>query len=742
FLAAGRVCGRYVICVGDVANNLSIIALVGAVEIYYKVGFALAFWQRILVPLTTILGLLGWCIYRFRETRSMSLGQFLEMRYSRSLRIFAASLRSVSEMLANMIMPAIAARFFIVFLDLPHTVHLFGLAIPTFMLIVTVALTVALLLICMGGTLALIVTDAIQGMMFFPIVAVFVVFILSTFSWSNEIVPVMMDRVPGENFLNPYDLSELRDFNILFVVVLVFNAVFHKASWMGGGTYSAAKTPHEQKMAGILGTWRTAVIMTFYVLVAITVIVVMNHRAWSPQAKVVREMISGHISEELIQDDAQRMEFDARINAVPIQEHQIGTDAPLSQDENLDKPVLTVAHETFKEFEGEAAGNAKFQQYRTLFHQLMLGGAMREILPVGILGLFLLLLILAMISTDDTRIYSSAITITQDVIVPLRKKPFTPEKHLWVLRLVSIGVGVFFFCGSFFMAQLDYINLFVTLMVTMWMGGCAPVMIFGLYSRFGTTAGAFASLISGMGIAGGGILVKRNWAATVYPWLESHGWVEPVGNFLAAASRPLNPYVVWEMNPVKFPINSIEYYLITMFITLTLYCLVSLLTMKEPFNLDRMLHRGIYNVEEGDEKERFKWSLHTVFSKLIGITKEYSRGDKVIVWAVFSYSMIYYFLFAFLGVVVWNAISPWPVLWWSRYFFVVFLGVPSVILLISTVWFFIGGVIDLRKMFRDLEARVANPLDNGRVDGHVSVVDKAQFEKAEHSDEDSKAEKE
>ncbi len=42
FLSAGRLCGRYVICVGDVANALSIIGLLTYVEIHYKTGFALA----------------------------------------------------------------------------------------------------------------------------------------------------------------------------------------------------------------------------------------------------------------------------------------------------------------------------------------------------------------------------------------------------------------------------------------------------------------------------------------------------------------------------------------------------------------------------------------------------------------------------------------------------------------------------------------------------------------------------
>ena len=134
------------------------------------------------------------------------------MRYNRPFRIFAAALRSLSEMLANMIMPAVAARFFIYFLDLPHSFHLGGLEVPTFAFIVIICLTVAIGLICMGGTLALVITDAIQGMICFPLLVVFIAFILYKFSWSNEIIPVMMDRVQGESFLNPYDVSKLRDF--------------------------------------------------------------------------------------------------------------------------------------------------------------------------------------------------------------------------------------------------------------------------------------------------------------------------------------------------------------------------------------------------------------------------------------------------------------------------------------------------------------------------------------------------
>ena len=731
FLAAGRVCGRYVISVGDLANALSIIGLVAYVEIHYKTGFALGFWVIPLSSVMVFMGLFGYCTYRFRETKAMSLGQFLEMRYNRPFRIFASSLRSVSEILANMIMPAIAARFFIYFLDLPETFQLFGLAVPTFMVVMIIALTVAVALICMGGTLTLIITDAIQGMLSFPLIAIFAIFILWKFNWSTEIIPVMVDRAPGESFLNPFDLSKLRDFNLFLIAVSVAGLIFHRASWIGAGSTSAARNPHEQKMAGLLGTWRNSVTAVFFLLISISIITVINHANWAPQAKGIRDEISARISRELVPDDARREIFDARITAIPAQVQQIGVDTPLSQDANLDTPLLEAVHETFKEFEGEADGNALFQEFRTLYHQMMLSVTMRNILPVGLTGLFCLLMVLAMISTDNSRIYSAALTLTQDVILPLQKTPMSLAKHVRTLRLVSVGIGVFFLCASYFMAQLDYIQLFVTIMISIWLGGCGPVMIFGLYSRFGTTAGAFASLISGALISLTGIFLQRNWADMIYPWLIKINAVEPVGNFLSAVSKPLNPYIVWEMNPVKFPINSYEIYFATMIFSLLLYCAVSLLTKKEPFDLDRMLHRGIYNLD-GDEKERLRWSPRTVFIKLLGITKEYTPGDKVIAWVLFLYSFVFQIMIGFVGILIWNVFSPWPVEWWGRYFLIFTLVVPGIMAVISTFWFGIGGVIDLRRLFRDLKERVENPLDNGQVDGHISLADKAQFEEREH----------
>lgn len=730
FLSAGRVCGRYVVCASDVANALAVVGLVGYAESQYKCGFALSFWMTLALPVSMVMSLTGFCLYRFRETRAMSMGQFLEMRYNRPLRIFAAVLRSACEILCNAIMPAVAARFFIYFLGLPHTVTLFGVECSTMLLLIIFCLTVAISIICMGGTLSMVVTDALQGIFMFPIIAVFIFFILHKFNWSQEIVPVMLDRVKGESFLNPYDIGKLRDFNLFAVMIIIYNRIFHRASWYGAGLYSAAKNPHEQKMSGVLASWREHITSILHVLVALTLIVLLNHRNFAPEAHAIRSEISTRVAQELITDPAAREDFTRTINAVPVQEHRIGVDPPLSEKSNLDTPLLEAAHGKLVEQNGEAKGNAAYLQFRTLFHQEMLAVSMRRLLPGGIMGLFMLLMILAMISTDNTRIFSAAVTFSQDVILPFRKTPFTFRQHLWMLRLVSIAIGIIFTIGSVYMAQLDYIQLFVTIATSIWLGGCAPVMIFGLYSRFGTSAGAFASLVSGMLLSLAAIFSQRNWADIIYPWLAGKGWAEPLGRFLHALSAPFNPYVVWEMNPVKFPINSYEIFFLISLFTMFLYCVVSWLTLKEPFNLERILHRGKYNVD-GEAKTETRFEIRTLFRSILGITPDYTLGDKIISWTLFIQSFVWGFLVTFVGVVIWNAISPWPPAWWGSYFFVTILAVPLAFSLISVFWFGIGGTVGLIQLFRDLKTRQINPLDNGQVEGNVSLADKARFEKVE-----------
>lgn len=725
YLAAGRVAGRYVISVGDMTSGLSVIVLVALVEAKYQVGYALSFWEFLLVPVSIIMSLTGYCVYRFRETRSLSIGQFLEMRYSRSLRIVAASLRTISEMITNAIGPAVAANFFIYFIGLPHKIVVLGVPLPTFALIVLAMLLLAILVIWPGGRVSLLITDSFQGLMSYPIFVIIAGYILIHFGWNESIAPVMMDRVAGENFLNPFDIEKLRDFNIFALFVTIMGNVLNRASWIGNDASTCGRTPHEQKMAGVLGAWRNGFGQLMCLLVAIMIVTLMTHERFADKASDIRQQLSRKVGQETVADPALQNQLTARISDIPIQRHQIGVDPPLSRQSNLDTAYMQAARETLGT---SPEGNLLYQKFYTLYHQMMLPVALRNLLPVGLMGLFCLLMIMLMLSTDDARIFNSSSTIMQDIILPLRKKPLTPKEHLLWLRICSLSVAAFFFVVSMFFVQLDYIQMFVTIMTAIWLGGAGPIMVFGLYSRFGTATGAFCSLIFGSGFSVAGLFCQRNWAATIYPWLHAHGWDVPLSVFLRQVSAPFEPYISWTVNPVKFPINSYELYFLSMVFGIMGYVIGSLLTRKQPYDLDRLLHRGSYNIN-GEHKEPFSWSVSHILDKIVGITPEYTRGDRIIAWSVVGYAIIYKFCLCFLAVLIWNLISPWPSSWWSTYFFITSLIVTSLIGVISTVWFLIGGVIDLRKLFRDLSARIDNPLDDGRVDGNVSLVDKEVFDR-------------
>ncbi len=151
FLAAGRVAGRYVISVGDLTAGLSVITLVALCEAKYQTGYGVDFWGKLVAPLGVVFSLTGYCVYRWRETKALSFGQFLEMRYNRAFRIFASALRTISEMITNALGPAIAVNFFIYFLGLPHSVSIFGLSIPCFTIILVLLMSMAMVCIWPGG---------------------------------------------------------------------------------------------------------------------------------------------------------------------------------------------------------------------------------------------------------------------------------------------------------------------------------------------------------------------------------------------------------------------------------------------------------------------------------------------------------------------------------------------------------------------------------------------------------------
>ncbi len=721
FLAAGRVAGRYVISVGDMASSLSVISLVAICEQNYQTGFGIAFWNNIMFPIGIVLALTGYCTYRWRQTRCLSKGQFIEMRYgSRSFRIVTAVISNMSEMIANAIGPAIAAKFFIYYLGLPHKVMFLGISLPCYGIIVTMCLCLALLLILPGGRISLLVTDCVQGLISYPIFVIFVGFILLKFGWNVNLMPILCDRVPQQSFLNPYDVAQLRDFNLFALVVTLTTTILNRASWIGNDTCNSGRSPHEQKMAGVLGTWRNGFSWIIIVLLGVMVYAFMNSANFSGhdsrnRFKVtnneIRQELSKRVLAEVVPEKSRYDELAAAVGKIPPAGHVIGKDAPLSQQKNLDTRYFSVVR---GELGDTPEARREFQQYRSIYRQMLMPTVMRKILPVGLAGLFCLLMVMLLVSTDDSRIFNAASGIVQDIILPFMKKRLSPEKHLALLRWTSVCVCIFFFIVSCFFSQMDYIVMFTTIVCALWLGGAGPIMVFGLYSRFGNLTGAWCSIIFGTGTSLFGMICQYNWAQTIYPFLESREWVLPLENFLHAVSSPFEPWIHWQMDSVRFPINSYEIFFIAMLLAVSGYIIGSYATY-QPFDLDRLLHRGKYSDGESNLKPSASWSPLALVKRVVGIDSEYTLGDKIIAWSVSIYSFGYVFGLNFITVLTWNAFDRWPLPWWSRYFFITSLVIPGIIGVISTVWFMIGGARDTIRLFKELKIQVEDQSDNGQI---------------------------
>ena len=784
FLSAGRIARRYVLCVASAEANFGLITLVGSLEASYNSGFAYGFWGSIIAPVGMVLGLVGFCNYRFRETRAMTMGQFFEMRYNRPFRTTASFIQAFYGVLNYAIFPAVGARFMMYFLHLPVSWSLFGFPVSTFATIMLIALALACFIACAGGQITIMVTDCVQGILSYPIYLLIAVFFLLKFSWWNDLLPAITARPEGASFLNPFDTGDLRDFNIFFVVSGLLSTFLMRLSWGSRGYDSAAKNAHEAKMGAVLGTWRAGFGSMMFLLIGAIAYAFHNSPKFAEESVRVRASLAAKAYEDVA--------FGAK-SAIPAEENAAisrafasvpprtafttdagyatlgaeaaaaatacGADAATAARAGHDAQVARFKSETADPFlaaasatlggekseeeikamsEGERAAwgaqRARNQTLGTIFTQQRVPATIRAILPVGLVGLFCAMALFLMLTTDTTYLHGWASVIVQDFLLPLRRTPWTPHAQIRNLRIAICGVAASAFIFSYFFGQVDFILMFFSITGALWMAS-GPIITLGLYWKRGTTAGAFTALILGAGAAVAAIVAQKLWVPDLYPWIVRHGFGPGLDAFLRACSAPFEPWVHWELTADKFPINSVEVGVITQLFTLLLYIGVSLATCRTPFNMDRLLHRGVY----ADAREKAREAAHVpLLQRLLGIDGNYTRGDKALAWSVFLWSFGWGFCLCFLGNVIWHAISPQPFEWWGRYFFLTNIAVPFFVGIVSTFWFGICSTRDLLRLFRDLDDREQaggglNALDDGRVEGHVSLADADEVRRAEEA---------
>lgn len=605
FMSAGRVAGPYLLAVARGEMQAGAVVFVASFELISRSGFTLNWWGLIGIPVGLLVALSGFVVFRFRQTRALTLSQFFEQRYSRRLRVFTGMLGFVAGIVNFGIIPAVGARAMVYFLGLPAFMQIGGWQIDTYIVLMALFLGGALFMVLCGGLISMMVTDCLEGIMSQVFYIIIIAALLSLFSW-REVNEVLSAQPAGHSLLNPFDTSAIKDFNIWYILMGLFVTVYGTMAWQNAQGYnSAAITPHASVMGGILGRWREAGKAAVVTLLAICAMTFLRHPDFAEQARPVFAEV-------------------ARI------------------------------------------GNPQIEQ------QMLIPCALSHFLPAGILGLLCAILLMGIIGGDSSHIHSWGGIFIQDVVMPLRREPLSPQRHILWLRLSMAGVAVFAFLFGIFFRQTEYIFLWWAVTMAIYVGGAGAVIIGGLYWKKGTTAGAWAALLVGSLLSVGGILARQIWGDA-------------------------------------FPMNVQQASFLATLLALVSYVVGSLITCREDFDMDRLLHRGKY----AEPESASTIGQPPAWSRLIGVTADFSRSDKWIAGSYLGWSLLWFVIF--IAGCIWNIVSPWPAAVWSAYWRVVGIGVPIFMAVVMAVWFTWGGLRDMRRLFQKLSAERVDPNDDGSV---------------------------
>lgn len=611
FLAANRTAGRYLICIGDGMAALGAITIIMMFEMFYKAGFPVVWWDMMrLMIIPPVLALSGWIIYRFRETRALTLAQFFEMRYSKNFRIFAGIITWFAGIVNFGIFPAVGARFFIYFLGFQETTL-------TYIIFLIVLIAFALYFTFVGGQIAVMLTDFIQGVFCNLFFIIILISVFNIFSWEQVVEVLSSLSKENASMIHPFDIGNAESFNTGFYLIMAFLAAYIFMAWQGTQGYNAsAINAHEARMGKSLATWRLLLQSVFVLVMPLCALTFMHHPDFAGQASEATKTIAT-ISDEVI----------------------------------------------------------KTQVSTTII--------LRHILPIGAMGGLCGIMLAAFISTHNTYLHSWGSIFIQDVVMPFRKTPFPAKEHLRWLRYSILGVAVFIFLFSIFFRQTEYIIMFFQITGSIFFGGAGSVIIGGLYWKRGTTAGAWSGMITGGAISMTGVILRQLHASS------------PFENeiLLYIASRSGNILAFWAS-----------------LAAIVAYICGSLLTCKTPFNLDKILHRGKYAITE----DRVNYAAKPVsrIRALIGMGPEFNRRDKVLYMALISWMAI--LIIGFVGISIYNMLVEVSQQWWIKFWHVYILVTFSCGCIVA-VWFTIGGIIDVRKMFKRLSVASRDTEDDGRV---------------------------
>jgi len=293
--------GRYLGLGSDSMQGVGAITILALWQMNYKAGFSGQWWYLLTPTVGIVVALTGWGICRFRETRAMTLGQFVEMRYGKRTRILFASLVYVAGILNMGIFPAVGAGFFVYYCGLPPQPNVGGLEVPTVLPVMLLLVGSAVVLCFWGGQVTVVVTDFVQSV-FVNLMLIGMMFVLyRMFTW-DQFAEAFRSAPNGDALLNPFHTEGMSEFNTAFFLLLPYYwTVYGVVSWSPNtNLVGSARDAHEARMMRVLLHVRNLAMMGLGLFVLpLAAFVLMNHPHFSDQASEAAQAIDGIAVEQV-----------------------------------------------------------------------------------------------------------------------------------------------------------------------------------------------------------------------------------------------------------------------------------------------------------------------------------------------------------------------------------------------------------------------------------------------------------
>jgi SSS family solute:Na+ symporter len=447
YIGAGRGVGTWLGIATMTGTELGLITVMYNAELGYKDGFASFHIGVVFGLMTLVIGLSGFIVGPLRREKVLTIPEYYEKRYGKSVRVTGAIILSLAGILNMGVFLNIGSKFIVGITGLNPD----AMAVP---IVMTLLLVIVLFYTVLGGMISVIITDYIQFVVLsFGMIAT-TLFAINRLGMETIISTVEKQMASG---FNP--VSANSDFGISYVTFTIVMALMTCAVWP---TMVARALVMESETA------------------------VKKQYTWSSISMTMRMVIPafwGICAFAFMHQVANKDVGDYFLRTAKPAE-QVAEDGEV-KDKSSDGQRVTSSEPEY--YSHNKHPNAAYAM------PVFLG----RLLPMGLIGVITAAMIAAFMSTHDSYLLCWSSVIVQDVIAPLRKESISVKGRITLTRIFVVVIGVFVWAWGLFYEGDDRIWDYLAVTGSVYFTGAAVILAGGLYWKRASTVGAMAGLLMG-----------------------------------------------------------------------------------------------------------------------------------------------------------------------------------------------------------------------------------------------------